>query len=124
MRATRYPNYFDYNLVRVERDPRMSVEELVCFTDEALAGLGHRRIDVEDIAAAESLRAGFKARGWKTMRLLCMSYHAGPAPRSGAPVEEASYDAMRALRIAWHREDFPDQDAGEYHQQARDVALS
>ena len=38
------------------------------------------------------------------------------------PVEEVPYDAVDALRVAWHQEDFPGQDAREYHAQARDVA--
>jgi ribosomal protein S18 acetylase RimI-like enzyme len=124
LRATRYPNYFAYNLVRVERDPRMSVEELVSFADEALAGFAHRRIDVEDIAAAESLRAGLEASGWKTMRVLWMRHQAPPPPGPELPVEEVSYDAVNGLRVAWHKEeDSSEQDAAEYHQQARDVAL-
>jgi ribosomal protein S18 acetylase RimI-like enzyme len=124
LRATRYPNYFAYNLVRVERDPRMSVEELVSFADEALAGFAHRRIDVEDIAAAESLRAGLEASGWKTMRVLWMRHQAPPPPGPELPVEEVSYDAVNGLRVAWHQEeDSSEQDAAEYHQQARDVAL-
>jgi hypothetical protein len=49
MRATRYPSYFDFNLVRVEHDPGMSVEALIEFADKALAGLPHRRVDVEPV---------------------------------------------------------------------------
>ena len=45
VRATRYPGYFDFNIVRIERDPRISVEALVAFADEALAEHAHRRID-------------------------------------------------------------------------------
>lgn len=37
------------------------------------------------------------------------------------PVEEVVYDAVRNLRVAWHREDFPGQDAAEYHAEAREV---
>ncbi|MEA2231638.1 MAG: hypothetical protein QOD83_1454 [Solirubrobacteraceae bacterium] len=29
VRATRYPNYFDFNVVRVEKDPAMNVQALV-----------------------------------------------------------------------------------------------
>ena len=39
------------------------------------------------------------------------------------PVEEVPYDAVHELRVAWHREDFPDQDPSAYHAQAREVAL-
>ena len=69
MRATRYPSYYDFNLVRVEEDPAMSVDALVAFADEALAGLAHRRMDFDRRRRAEPLRAGFEAKGWKATRL-------------------------------------------------------
>jgi hypothetical protein len=82
LRATRYPSYFAYNLVRVERASGMSVDELVSFADDALAGFARRRIEVEDVTVAEVLRAGFEARGWKTMRLLWMRHEAAPPART------------------------------------------
>jgi hypothetical protein len=33
VRATRYPDYYDLNAVRVEDDPAMSIEELVAFAE-------------------------------------------------------------------------------------------
>ena len=41
----------------------MSVAELIAFSDEALAGLEHRRIDFEDAELGDALRAGFEAEG-------------------------------------------------------------
>jgi GNAT superfamily N-acetyltransferase len=123
VRATRYPSYFDFNVVRVEDDPSMSVEALVAFADEALAGLAHRRVDFDLVDAAEPLRAGFAATGWKALRLLWMRHEAEPPPGREVAVEEVSYDAVHDLRVAWHREDFPDQDPAAYHAQAREVAL-
>jgi hypothetical protein len=68
-RATRYESYWDLNVVRVEDDdPAMTVEELIAFSDDALAGLAHRRIDVEHIGAGERVRADFEARGWQALR--------------------------------------------------------
>jgi GNAT superfamily N-acetyltransferase len=125
VRADRYPTYFDYNLVRVEDDPGVSVEALATFADEALAGLAHRRIDFDDVAAAEPLRAGFEARGWKAVRLVLMRHEAPPPP--GAPhlaVEEVPYDAVHDLRVSWHREDHGDREPSGYHESAREVALS
>ena len=58
VRATRYPSYFDYNLVRVEEDPGMSLEALVAFADEALAGLAHRRFDFDEVAVATRCAPG------------------------------------------------------------------
>jgi GNAT superfamily N-acetyltransferase len=75
VRTTRYPRYFDFNVVRVEDDPRLSVDALVEFAGEDVA------------------------------------------------VEELPYDAVRDLWVAWHLEDFPDQDPIAHHAEARDVAL-
>jgi ribosomal protein S18 acetylase RimI-like enzyme len=125
VRATRYPQFYDYNVVRVEEDPAMSVEQLVALADEALAGLEHRRLDFDDAAMAEPLRAQLSERGWRSMRLLWM-LHSGAASddRSDVRVEELSYAAVHELRVAWHREDYPDVDASGYFSQAREVALS
>ena len=82
VRATRYPELFDFNVVRVEEDPAISVDALVAFADEALAGLLLRRLDFELVAAAEPLRAGFQAKGW----------------RASAPVVDAPRGGASALR--------------------------
>ena len=83
VRATRYPSYYDLNVVRVEEDPAMDVDALVALSDEALAGLEHRRVDFDDADRAEPLRAGFEARGWKAVRLVWMR-HETPAPSGPA----------------------------------------
>jgi ribosomal protein S18 acetylase RimI-like enzyme len=122
-RASRYPNYFDFNLVRVEDGPGMGVDELVGFADEALAGLIHRRIDFDVIEAAEPLRAGFHALGWKSMRLVWMRYEERASGIAYTGVDEVPYDAVHELRRTWYTEDHPDQIAGGYHDQAREVAM-
>jgi GNAT superfamily N-acetyltransferase len=122
-RATRYPSYYDFNAVRVEEDPAMSVEELAAFADEALAGLEHRRVDFDLATTAEPLRAGFEAMGWKAQRLLWMRHEAPPPPGPAVPVEHVPYDAVYDLRVAWHQEESPGQDPRGYHAQAREVAL-
>jgi ribosomal protein S18 acetylase RimI-like enzyme len=124
VRATRHPSYFDFNLVRVEDDPRMSVDELVAFADRALDGLAHRRFDFDDVAVGDALRAGFGAVGWKTLRLAWMRHEAPPPPGPAIEVDEVPYDAVHELRVAWHGEDFVGEDAGGYHAQAREVAMS
>jgi ribosomal protein S18 acetylase RimI-like enzyme len=123
VRATRYPSYYDFNLVRVEEEPAMSLEALVAVADEALAGLAHRRLDFELVDVGERLRRRFEAKGWKALRLLLMRHEAAPPPGPDVGVEEVPYDAVHELRVAWHREDFPGQDPGGYHIQAREVAL-
>ena len=121
-RATPHPHYFDFNNVRVEREADLSAEELARFADHALEGLSHRRVDVEPPGMAERLRAGFAELGWHAVNLVWMR-HAGPRP-SGYPsaVEQVAYDAVRHLRAAWLREDFPELDPAAYLDEARDVA--
>jgi hypothetical protein len=65
----------------------MSVEALAAFADEALAGLAHRRVDFDLVAAAEPLRPGFEAKGWKAMRVLWMRHETPPPPGPDVPVE-------------------------------------
>jgi GNAT superfamily N-acetyltransferase len=122
-RATSYPSYFDFNVVRVEDDPALSAEELIAFADDALAGLGHRRVDFDVAAAGERLRADFEARGWKAVRLVWMHHDGSTPPGPSIAVDEVPYDAVHDLRVAWHQEDFPTEDAAGYHAQAREVAM-
>jgi ribosomal protein S18 acetylase RimI-like enzyme len=123
VRASRYPTYYDFNLVRVEDDPGMSVDELIAVADGALSGLAHRRFDFELVEAAEPLRAEFKAAGWKTLRLLWMHHESPPPPGPEIAVEAVPYDAVHDLRVAWHDEDFPGVNPASYHVAAREVAL-
>ena len=122
-RAPRYPSFWDFNVVRVEEEPRMSVDELVEFADEALAGLPHRRVDFDQAAGAESVRAEFEAKGWRSERLVWMRHASPPAPGPAIAVEEVPYDAARDLRVVWHREDFPGVDLGGHVDDAREVAM-
>jgi len=124
LRATRFRDYWDYNVVRVEDEPGLEVGELIAVADEALDGYAHRRIDFDVIAAGEARRSDFEALGWRTLRLLYMRHEAEPPPADGLAVEEVPYDLAGDLRLAWHEEDFPDQDPGAYHEQAREVAMS
>jgi GNAT superfamily N-acetyltransferase len=121
VRASRYPSYFDYNAVRVERDPGMGVAALESLADEALAGLAHRRLEFELCDTAEPLRARFERNGWLAMRLLWMRHETAPTPVLPVLVEEVPYDAVNELRVTWHREDLPDQDTSHLDQ-AREVA--
>jgi len=123
VRATRYPTYWNFNVVRVEEDPKLSVEALAAFADEALAGLAHRSVDLEGTEWAEPLRVGFEALGWQTGREVRMR-HAAPAPSGPAiEIERVPYEAVNDLRVAWHGEDFPDDPIRDHLVEAREVAL-
>lgn len=113
VRATRYPAYHHFNVVRVEEDPRMGVAALAAFADEALAGLSHRRLDFELVAVAETLRAEFAAAGWQSERLVWMRHELGVRAGPGVPVEVVDYDAVEVLRDG----------SVEFRAQARQVAL-
>ncbi len=120
-RASRYPGYFDFNVVRVQDDPGMSVEELIGFADLALTGLEHRRVDFDCARVAERLRPGFEAHDFRATRLLWMHYE-GPRPgRAEIEVTEVPADAVDALRTAWHQEDFPGRDDSQFQDQAREI---
>ena len=121
VRATRYPDYYDLNAVRVEEDPAMSADELAAFADEALGDRAHRRVDFEQDAAGESLRERFEALGWRTERLVWMCHEAAAPPGPDVAVEEVPYDAVESLRATWHAEEF-DHDPSDFIAQAREVA--
>jgi GNAT superfamily N-acetyltransferase len=123
VRATRFPHYYDFNAVRVEDDAQLTVDAVVRFADEALAGLAHRRVDFEVVTVAEPLRAGFESLGWKATRLVWMLHSGQPPPDPEIVVEEVPYDAVRDLRVAWHLEDFPGQDPTAHYDEAREIAL-
>ena len=123
-RATRLPDYYDYNLIVVEGDPGLDAAALEAFADEAMAGLAHRRVDFEEAEAGEAVRDQLSGLGWRSTRLVWMRHEHQPPPVSEVAIEEVPYDAVNDLRVAWHREDFPDRDPAEYHAQAREVAES
>ncbi len=120
-RASRYPSYFDFNVVRVATTPGMSVEELIGFADVALGGLEHRRIDFDCARAAEPLRGGFAAHGFKATRLVWMHLEGARPSRPEIAVSEVPDDTVNALRTASHQEDFPGRDDSQFQAQAREV---
>ena len=123
-RATRFPRYFDLNVVRVHDDPQMTVDELIAFADHALEGLEHRRIDFDRAAVAEPLRDEFRARNFQSVRLVLMRFE-GERPSSREfPITEVTYETVDHLRRAWHREDFPGREDPEFQAQAREVRLT
>jgi GNAT superfamily N-acetyltransferase len=133
--ATRYPSYYDYNVVRVEDEPPLSAGELAAYADEALAAVSHRRLDFDVLAAGEAARAELVALGWRATRLLWMRHESAAATAAGgrtrdAPairLEEVPYDAVLELRLTWHAEEFGATNADElehYRTADREVAIS
>lgn len=119
-RASSFPKYWACNLVRVERPPAMSAGELVELAEQALAGLGHRRIDFDIEPGA--LRGEFEALGWRSWRLVLMRHEHDPAPAVSHDVEEVAFEATRDLQISWHAEDYPGHELGDHLEEAAEVA--
>jgi ribosomal protein S18 acetylase RimI-like enzyme len=137
LRATHYPTYYDYNVVRVEDVPAIGAGELAAFADEALAGLNHRRLDFDVLSAGEAVRAELTVLGWRATRLLWMRHQRSPRPltadaqgREGAPtvrLQEVRYDEVSELRTIWNLEDFGaarPEDHEHYLIAGKEVALS
>lgn len=124
LRTPRYPTWFEASLVRVQDDPHMTVDELIAFADQALAAFAHRLISFEVAQAAAPLRQDFTAAAWRTHSLVWM-HHEGPRPAATDPsVREVAYDAVNHLRETWHQEDFPGQDASDFHAHMREVQVA
>lgn len=123
-RSSRYPRYFSANLVTVRGDPALGVDELIEVADEALTGLEHRRLDFDHAPAAEPLRDEFRARGFQSTRLVWMHFDGPPAALPDLAVIEVPYDDVEGLRLAWHQEDSPGEEASEFHAQAREIRLA
>jgi GNAT superfamily N-acetyltransferase len=122
-RATRYPTYWDYNVVRVEEDVAMTADEVVRVADELLAGLAHRRVGFEFAARGEPLREELERRDWKTTRLVWMLHDGSQPPDPGLDVEQVHYDTVRHLRLAWLNEDFPTVDVTDHLEEAKEVDM-
>jgi GNAT superfamily N-acetyltransferase len=123
-RATRYPSYYNFNLVRMERDAAVSVPELLAVAERALDGLAHRRVDIEVAGAAERLSGGFEAAGWRSSRVVWMRHETEPAAGPEVAVEPVPYDEVHPLRVLWHREEMPTVEPGAFFGYAREVALT
>ena len=124
VRATRYPNFYEYNAVVVSEPTGLEAEGLAAVADSHLADFAHRCIEFEIDAEAERLIPGFQHLGWKTTRLVTMRFEGSPPSGGEVEVREVEFDAVHALRVAWHAEDFPGIDATAYHGEARAVRLA
>jgi ribosomal protein S18 acetylase RimI-like enzyme len=122
VRASAHPEYYDFNLVRVEEAPALEVDELLAVADEALEGLAHRRLDFEEAEAGRAVAPALARHGWTTTGLVLLRHATGVAPGPAAPVEEVDWWDVRELRSAWHQEDFPGQPHDAYLEQSREVA--
>jgi ribosomal protein S18 acetylase RimI-like enzyme len=120
LRAPRYPDFWEYNCIRLDRP--MAAGEMIAAADRELAGCAHRFVEWM-IPMPDDVVRELRERGWIANPLISM-LHDGRA-QSEAPRElvEVDYDAVRELRDIWHREDFGEHTETEaFHRHAREVA--
>lgn len=99
VRASRFSTYYDFNCLRLERG-EPGAAELLELAEALLADLGHRKIEVEDEALGERLRADFTAAGWRSLRLVWMVLPGAPDAPEGE-LEEVAFRDVRDLRAEW-----------------------
>ena len=124
IRATRHPDCWDYNLVRIEDDAELTAAQLVRVADERLSELAHRRAGFEVASSGEPIRPDLEALGWKTTRLVWMRHEGHVEPVTSPDIEQVAYDAVRHLRLDWYREDFPGVDAADGLEQEREISMA
>jgi GNAT superfamily N-acetyltransferase len=101
VRTPSSPDYWDYNVVRVEGpDPGLGAGELIVEVDRLQANLRHRKLEVEDEGAGARLRDAFALAGWSHERLAHMR-RTGPPPAPDPAVAEVHLADTRALRVEW-----------------------
>ena len=114
MRASRYPSYYDFNVVWVDGDPGLSADELIAVADAELAGLDHRRLDFELAEAAERVRTELEAARWEATRLAWMRHTEPLPPGPAVEVEEVNTTRCSICGSAGIAEDFPGHDSDAY----------
>lgn len=121
VRASRYPDIYDLNLVVVERATGVSAAELVAVVDREMDDCLHGRLDVEDLAEGRRLRPELEALGWKTVVLVWMVFDGRAPGEPAVAVEEVGFDDLHELRREWHEEDMPGNDPSLFHAELRDL---
>lgn len=108
VRADDVPEYYEYNLARIEGpDPGLGAEALAAAAETVLGDLGHRRIEVEETAAGARLVPGFTALGWTAERLAVLHRELPaelPGGRHGAELRVEAFEASCGLRALWRGE--------------------
>lgn len=100
-----------FNYVRIaDRELSVPVDQLIDETHElqGSAGLGHRRVSIDDPELGASIAPEFSARGWKVDRFLVMTYD-GAIP-TGAPahtVRKLTADEYRSVHAQVIAEESP-----------------
>ena len=116
-RSSRYPDFWDYNCIRLDRP--MDAGEMIAAADRELADCAHRFVEWT-IAMPDRVVDELREHGWMATPLVYLLHDRRPVPRALGDLVEVDYDQVRELRDLWHREDFGDHtEAVTFHAQAR-----
>lgn len=107
VRASAFPLWWDVNSVRVEgpAPPELTAVALAAEADRRLAGLEHRKVELEDEATGAPLAAGLGRLGWHVNRLLWMRRDGADPPVSRAEATELSLAQAAELQVEWQLEE-------------------
>jgi len=120
LRSRRYPDFWEYNCLRLDRP--MDTSAVIALADRELADCAHRLVEwmvpMPDRAVGE-----LRERGWMANPLIYMRHDGRAVLEDRRELVEVDFDAVRELRDIWHREDFGDHTETEaFYAQAREVA--
>jgi GNAT superfamily N-acetyltransferase len=120
LRSRRYPDFWDYNCLRLDRP--METVELIAVADRELADCAHRLVEWL-VPMPDGVVRELRERGWMASPLIYMRHDGRVVPEDRRELVEVDYDTVRELRDLWHREDFGDHTEPEaFHAHAREVA--
>lgn len=98
-----FPNKWDMNFLRLERDnPSMSAEDIAGVAErlQGAAGLTHRKVIAADFKAGARLAQGFRKLDWNVTRLVWMTRQSSIPEPGPVEVKEMSFDDVKEEWIA------------------------
>ena len=100
--ATAYPDYYDFNCLRLERPAEVTARDVAEVADRLYEGYGHRQVEIYDFALGERVAPEFEELGWHRDGLVWMVHH-GPAPEvpDAMRPEPATDEEARPFRLTW-----------------------
>lgn len=89
---TDFPNKWDMNVLRIERDvPTWTAERVAAEAERLQSHLSHRKV-VTDGRTGARLAQGFRRLGWNATRLVWMTMQAAPPEIEDIEVREISFE--------------------------------
>ncbi|HEY7400074.1 MAG TPA: GNAT family N-acetyltransferase [Actinomycetota bacterium] len=108
-----FPKRYDANFVRFDRTAvDVAADRIAKEADRALAGLSHRKVEVEDEAVGAGLAPGLVADGYGADRTVVMALRRNPDRPGGVGVDEVSFEEIRDHLVDVNREERWGQEPG------------